>query len=163
MERKQSRADLVCNALRKAVLEQAVEPGTKLSEDVIAGRLAVSRTGARAALRHLRGDVLIGLQAGKGACVAEPTAGDAREIVLRYSLILARSARDHSPQYAIDAHERIIAAQQAGNAETAEELMLHHLESIAMHADPRATPSRNDTASILSHHAARRGSPSASS
>lgn len=235
MERKQSRADLVYNALREAILEQALKPGTKLSEDVIAEQFAVSRTSVRAALQQLRGDGLIGLQANKGASVAEPTAEDARdvfalrrmleaevvrrlagrlgdgdcerlrahvrqekqaqstggpasirlagefhillaeltgspsltrfvrEIVSRYSLILARFARDHSSECAVDEHERIIAALQAGKAETAEELMLHHLESVAMRADLRAPPSRDDTADILRHYAARQGSPSASS
>lgn len=235
MERKQSRADLVYNALREAILEQALKPGTKLSEDVIAERFAVSRTSVRAALQQLRGDGLIELQANKGASVAEPTAEDARdvfalrrmleaevvrrlagrlgdgdcerlrahvrqekqaqsaggpasirlagefhillaeltgspsltrfvrEIVSRYSLILARFARDHSSECAVDEHERIIAALQAGKAERAEELMLHHLESVAMRADLRAPPSRDDTADILRHYAARQGSPSASS
>jgi DNA-binding GntR family transcriptional regulator len=85
-----------------------------------------------------------------------------REIVSRYSLILARFARGHSSECAVDEHERIIAALQATNADAAAELMLHHLESVAMRADLQAPPSRNDTANILRHYASRQGSPSVS-
>lgn len=231
MERKQSRADLVYDALREAILEQALKPGTKLSEDVIAEQFAVSRTSVRAALQQLRGDGLVELQANKGASVSEPTAEDARdifalrrmleaevvrrlagrlsdkdcdrlrahvrqeqqaqsiggpasirlagefhillaeltgspsltrfvrEIVSRYSLILARFARDHSSECAVDEHERIIAALGAGDTTAAEELMLHHLDAVALRADLKTPPSRGDTADILKHYARLRGAP----
>jgi DNA-binding GntR family transcriptional regulator len=230
VEPRQSRADLVYSALREAILEQALKPGTKLSEDVIAEQFAVSRTSVRAALQQLRGDGLVELQANKGASVSEPTAEDARdvfalrrmleaevvrrlagrlgdrdcdrlhahvrqekhaqstggpasirlagefhillaeltgspsltrfvrEIVSRYSLILARFARDHSPECAVDEHERIIMALRAGNTEAAEELMFRHLDSVAMRADLLTPPLRDDTANILRHYAARQGS-----
>ncbi|THF55334.1 GntR family transcriptional regulator [Mesorhizobium composti] len=229
VEPKQSRADLVYSALREAILEQALRPGTKLSEDVIAEQFAVSRTSVRAALQQLRGDGLIELQANKGASVSEPTAEDARdifalrrmleaevvhrlagqlnerdcgrlrahveqekqaqsvggpasirlagefhillaeltgspsltrfvrEIVSRGSLILARFARDHSSECAVDEHERIIAALQAGDTSAAEELMLRHLEAVAVRADLQAPPTRGDTADILKRYAERRG------
>lgn len=231
MERKQSRADLVYDALREAILEQALRPGTKLSEDVIAEQFAVSRTSVRAALQQLRGDGLVKFRANKGASIAEPTAEDARdifalrrmleaevvrrlagqlsdgdcdrlrahvgqekqaqsvggpasirlagefhillaeltgspaltrfvrEIVSRYSLILARFARDHSSECAVDEHERIIAALRTGETDAAEQLMLHHLEAVAVRADLKTPPSRGDTADILKRYAARRGSP----
>ncbi len=227
MKRKQSRADLVYNALREAILEQALKPGTKLAEDVIAEQFAVSRTSVRAALQQLRGDGLIELQANKGASIAEPTPSDARdifslrrileaevvrrlsgqlgdrdceqlrahidqerqaqplggpasirlagefhillaeltgspsltrfvrEIVSRGSLILARFARDHSSECAVEEHERIIAALQAGDASVAEGLMLDHLEAVAVRADLKAPPSRGDTADILKRYASR--------
>lgn len=230
MERKQSRADLVYDALREAILEQALRPGTKLSEDVIAEQFSVSRTSVRAALQQLRGDGLIELQANKGASVSEPTAEDARdifalrrmleaevvgrlagqlsdrdcdrlrahvhqeqqaqsvggpasirlagefhillaelsgspsltrfvrEIVSRCSLILARFARDHSSECAVDEHERIIAALKSGDGAAADALMRHHLESVAVRADLCTPPSRDDTAGILKKYATRRRS-----
>lgn len=231
MEPRQSRADLVYSALREAILEKALKPGTKLSEDVVAEQFAVSRTSVRAALQQLRGDGLVELQANKGASVAEPTAADARdifalrrmletevvrrlagqlgdadcerlrahvrqeqqahstggpasirlagefhillaeltgspsltrfvrEIVSRYSLIVARFARDHSSECAVDEHERIITALRDGHVAAAEELMVHHLESVAVRADLLTPPLRDDTANILRHYAARQGSP----
>jgi DNA-binding GntR family transcriptional regulator len=78
-----------------------------------------------------------------------------REIVSRFSLILARFARSHSSECAVDEHERIIAALQAGQVAAAEELMLRHLESVAVRADLLTPPSRGDTAEILKQYAAR--------
>lgn len=230
MEQKQSRADFVYIALREAVLEQALKPGTKLSEDVIAEQFAVSRTSVRAALQQLRGDGLVELQANKGASVSEPTIEEARdifalrrmleaevigrlagqigerdcerlrahirrekqanaggesasirlagefhillaeltesssltrfvrEIVSRCSLILARFARDHSSECAVEEHERIVVALKAGDADAATKLMLHHLDAVAVRADLRAPATRGDTADILKRYAERRGS-----
>lgn len=225
MPPKRSRAENVYQALRDAILEQNLKPGTKLSEDLIAGEFKVSRTSVRAALQQLRGDGLVDHQANRGAFVAEPTAEDARDVfalrrmlesevirrlagnlkpddvrrlrkhveqeerarpvngplsirlagefhillaeltgshvltgfvcetVSRSSLILARFARMHSSECAVDEHVRIIAALQAGNAADAERLMLHHLESVAVRADLRSPNSDGDTASILKRYA----------
>lgn len=225
MPPKRSRAENVYQALRDAILEQNLKPGTKLSEDVIAGEFKVSRTSVRAALQQLRGDGLIDHQANRGAFVAEPSAEDARDIfalrrmlesevvrrlagtlkpddvrrlrkhveqeerarpvkgplsirlagefhillaeltgsqvltrfvcetVSRSSLILARFARLHSSECAVDEHVRIIAALQAGNSADAERLMLHHLESVAVRADLRSPNSDGDTAAILKRYA----------
>ena len=225
MERKQSRADFVYIALREAILEQALKPGTKLSEDVIAEQFAVSRTSVRAALQQLRGDGLNELQANKGASVSEPTIEEARDmfalrhmleaevigrlagqigerdcerlrahirrekqanaggesasirlagefhillpeltesssLTSRCSLILARFARDHSSECAVEEHERIVVALKAGDADAATELMLHHLDAVAVRADLRAPATRGDTADILKRYAERRGSRS---
>lgn len=222
---KRSRAENVYQALRDAILEQSLKPGTKLAEDVIAGEFKVSRTSVRAALQQLRGDGLVDHQANRGSFVAEPSAENARDIfalrrmlesevirrlagnlkpddvkrlrrhveqeerarpvngplsirlagefhlllaeltgsqvltrfvsetVSRSSLILARFARLHSSECAVDEHVRIIAALQAGDANAAEALMLHHLESVAVRADLRAPNSDGDTAAILKRYA----------
>jgi len=82
-----------------------------------------------------------------------------REIVSRCSLILARFARDHSSECAVDEHERIIAALKSGDHAAADVLMRHHLESVAVRADLCTPPSRGDTAGILRIYAERRRSP----
>ncbi len=225
MPPKRSRAENVYQALRDAILEQNLKPGTKLSEDVIASEFKVSRTSVRAALQQLRGDGLVDHQANRGAFVAEPSAENARDIfalrkmlesevirrlvgnlktddvrrlrkhieqqeharpvdgslsirlagefhvllaeltgsqvltqfvretVSRSSLILARFARVHSSECAVDEHVRIISALEAGNATDAERLMLHHLESVAVRADLRSPNSDGNTAAILKRYA----------
>jgi DNA-binding GntR family transcriptional regulator len=98
-EPKQSRVDFVYGALREAILEQALRPGTKLSDDVIAEQFAVSRTGVRAALQQLRGDGLIESQVNKGASVSEPTAEDARAIFAPRCMLEAETVRRRAGQF----------------------------------------------------------------
>ncbi|WP_429131482.1 GntR family transcriptional regulator [Ensifer sp. 4252] len=45
-----SRSDVVYRLLRQAIPEQALKPGTKLSDDTIADHFKVSRTSVRGAL-----------------------------------------------------------------------------------------------------------------
>nr|WP_204326694.1 GntR family transcriptional regulator [Rhizobium lusitanum] len=230
VEKKPSRANFVYNALREAILEQALKPGTKLAEDIIAEQFEVSRTSVRAALQQLRGDGLVDIEANKGASVAAPSAEEARdifslrrmleaevvrrlagqlskkecdrlrahvrseqqakssnsslsirltgefhillaeltgspsltrfvrEVVSRCSLILARFARNHSTECAVDEHERIITALMSGDGKAAEELLLHHLDSVAERADLREVPSDSNMVDILKHYALRRSS-----
>jgi len=62
MSKKSIRADLACKALRQAIIEQALPPGTKLPEDELGARFGMSRTLVRAALAQLQSE---GLVAGK--------------------------------------------------------------------------------------------------
>lgn len=80
MSEKSSRSDVVYRLLRQAILEQALRPGTKLAEDTIADHFKVSRTSVRAALVRLNAEGIVDLRANKGACVAEPTLEEARDI-----------------------------------------------------------------------------------
>ena len=44
MSKKFTRVDLACQALRQAIIEQALPPGTKLPEDEVGVRFGMSRT-----------------------------------------------------------------------------------------------------------------------
>ena len=70
----------ICDALRRAILEQALKPGTKLPEDALGERFGVSRTIARHALGQLAGEGLVELQRNRGATVARPSWEDARDL-----------------------------------------------------------------------------------
>jgi DNA-binding GntR family transcriptional regulator len=59
MSKKSTRADLACQALRQAIIEQALPPGTKLPEDELGKRFAMSRTLVRAALAQLQSEGLV--------------------------------------------------------------------------------------------------------
>ena len=50
MSKKSTRVDFACKALRQAIIEQALPPGTKLPEDELGARFGMSRTLVRAAL-----------------------------------------------------------------------------------------------------------------
>ena len=72
--------ELICQALRNAIMEQAIGTGTKLPEDAIGERFGVSRTIVRQALERLASEGLVDLKRNKGAFVATPSWQDARDI-----------------------------------------------------------------------------------
>jgi DNA-binding GntR family transcriptional regulator len=76
----QGRTGEICAALRRAIFEQALKPGTKLPEDTIGARFGVSRTIARQALGQLTAEGLVDLQRNRGATVSRPSWEDARDL-----------------------------------------------------------------------------------
>ncbi|GGC79512.1 GntR family transcriptional regulator [Chelatococcus reniformis] len=69
----------ICRALRRAIIEQALEPGAKLPEDTLGERFGVSRTIARHALGQLAAEGLIELRRNRIAVVATPSWQEARD------------------------------------------------------------------------------------
>ncbi|MCW0233032.1 MAG: GntR family transcriptional regulator [Ferrovibrio sp.] len=68
----------ICRALRRAIIEQALEPGTKLPEDALGERFGVSRTIARQALGQLAAEGLVELRRNRIAVVETPSWQEAR-------------------------------------------------------------------------------------
>ena len=79
--------------ISQAIHEHRLAPGTKLSEEEVAGTFDVSRTIVRAALQRLAHDRLVELKRNRGAYVAQPTAREAREVFEARALIEPRTAR----------------------------------------------------------------------
>lgn len=73
------RVGTICRALRRAIIEQALEPGTKLPEDALGERFGVSRTIARHALGQLAAEGLVELRRNRIAVVATPSWREARD------------------------------------------------------------------------------------
>src|SRR6478736_7412948 len=69
----------ICRALRRAIIEQALEPGAKLPEDALGESFGVSRTIARHALGQLAAEGLVELRRNRIAVVATPSWQDARD------------------------------------------------------------------------------------
>ena len=67
-----NRREDVYLAMRTAIIENALKPGTKLPEDSIASSFGVSRTIIREALARLRNEGLVDTSRGKSATVAMP-------------------------------------------------------------------------------------------
>lgn len=95
-DEKLSRADVVYRGLRRAIIEQALGPGTKLPEDMIGKRFGVSRTIVRTALARLAAESLVELHRNRGATVARPSLDEAQDVFdIRRSLerlVVARLA-----------------------------------------------------------------------
>lgn len=77
---KGSRVQSIYQALRSAILEQALRPGMKLPEDTIGEQFGVSRTLVREALKRLAVEGLIELKPHRGASVAYPSLDEARDV-----------------------------------------------------------------------------------
>ncbi|MCQ8782883.1 GntR family transcriptional regulator [Mangrovibrevibacter kandeliae] len=73
------RASIICRAIRRAILEQALSPGDKLPEDTLGERFGVSRTIARHALGQLASEGLVELRRNRIALVATPSFEEARD------------------------------------------------------------------------------------
>jgi DNA-binding GntR family transcriptional regulator len=80
MRKKSTRVDLACQALRQAIIEQALPPGTRLPEDELGVRFGMSRTLVREALAQLQSEGLVDAPPRRTATTAKPTLDQAREI-----------------------------------------------------------------------------------
>ena len=80
MSKKSSRVDVACQALRQAIIEQALPPGTKLPEDELGARFGMSRTLVRAALAQLQSEGLVDAPPRRTATTAKPTLDEAKEV-----------------------------------------------------------------------------------
>jgi DNA-binding GntR family transcriptional regulator len=80
MSKNSSRVEIACQALRQAIIEQALPPGTKLPEDELGAHFGMSRTLARAALAHLQAEGLVDARPRRTATTAKPTLEEAREV-----------------------------------------------------------------------------------
>ncbi|OEC94222.1 MULTISPECIES: GntR family transcriptional regulator [unclassified Rhizobium] len=100
-----SGAQQIREAIRDAIVERRLAPGTKLSESDVGALFNVSRTLARAALQALSYEGLVSVEKNRGAFVAYPSPEEARQIFAARRLVepgIVRSAAEHitAPQLA---------------------------------------------------------------
>jgi DNA-binding GntR family transcriptional regulator len=72
--------DKIYYQIKRAIVNREIPPGTKLSEEVLANILNVSRTPVRAALQKLSFEKLVDISPRKGASIANPTAKEVKEV-----------------------------------------------------------------------------------
>lgn len=75
------------DAIREAIVERRLSPGTKLSESDVGNLFSVSRTLARAALQALSYEGLVSVEKNRGAFVAYPSPDEARQIFAARRLV----------------------------------------------------------------------------
>ena len=94
------KVSVICRALRRAIIEQALEPGAKLPEDSLGERFGVSRTIARHALGQLAAEGLVELRRNRIAVVATPSwqeARDAFDIRIELERLVVRQGVSNGP------------------------------------------------------------------
>lgn len=74
------RIEIAYRALRQAIIEQALLPGTKLPEDELGRHFGMSRTLVRTVLTRLQSQGLVDTFHKRTATVAQPSLQDAREV-----------------------------------------------------------------------------------
>lgn len=79
-EGESSSTELIVAAVTRAIVEHRLQPGAKLVEQTIGDRFGVSRTIVRQALIRLSQLKLVRLEPARGAFVAKPSIGEAREV-----------------------------------------------------------------------------------
>lgn len=75
-----ARDEAIYRNLRAAIVDNHLEPGTKLPEDTLAETFAVSRTGIRKVLQRLAHERLVDIRMNRGASVAQPSVKEARDV-----------------------------------------------------------------------------------
>ncbi|MFI5619878.1 GntR family transcriptional regulator [Streptomyces sp. NPDC051567] len=100
-------AHTVCTAIRDDIVSGFFGPGGRLTEEALARRYGVSRVPVREALRTLESEGFVTTRRHAGACVAEPTAQEAADLLelraLLEPLAAARAARRRT-----EAHLRVL-------------------------------------------------------
>ncbi|MFC7218588.1 GntR family transcriptional regulator [Streptomyces polyrhachis] len=93
----------VCTAIRDDIVSGFFPPGARLTEEQLARRYGVSRVPVREALRTLESEGFVTTRRHVGACVAEPTAQDAADLLdiraLLEPLGAARAAQRRTPAH----------------------------------------------------------------
>ncbi|MEV6567695.1 GntR family transcriptional regulator [Streptomyces kronopolitis] len=96
-------AHAVCTAIRDDIVTGVLAPGSRLIEEILAARYGVSRVPVREALRTLQSEGFVTTRHHAGACVAEPTAQEAADLLdvraLLEPLGAARAAARRSPAH----------------------------------------------------------------
>lgn len=106
-----SMPEAVASALREAILDGALTPGTWLREAEVAREMNVSRTPVRDAFRILAAEGLVSINANQGAVVAQMTAEDVVELyVMRETLemLAAKLAARRGAQQCLEAFADLI-------------------------------------------------------
>ncbi|MGF9564819.1 GntR family transcriptional regulator [Neorhizobium sp. JUb45] len=83
----EDRSLAIREALRNAIIDRRLAPGTKLSEAEVGSLFDVSRTVARAALQMLTFEGLVKTERNRGAFVSNPSPEEARQIFASRRLI----------------------------------------------------------------------------
>ncbi|MFF8862941.1 GntR family transcriptional regulator [Streptomyces sp. NPDC015139] len=100
-------AHSVCTAIRDDIVAGVHERGGRLTEEVLARRYGVSRVPVREALRTLEAEGFVVTRRHAGACVAEPTAQEAADL-LEMRLLLEPLGAARAAQRRTEAHLKVL-------------------------------------------------------
>ncbi|WP_018237418.1 GntR family transcriptional regulator [Ensifer sp. BR816] len=103
------------DAIREAIVERRLAPGTKLSENDVGSLFNVSRTLVRAALQALSYEGLVNVEKNRGAFVAYPSVTEAQQIFATRRLlepVILREAAPHIGKAQIKELRELLAEEE---------------------------------------------------
>lgn len=100
-------AHSVCTAIRDDIVSGVHERGSRLTEELLARRYGVSRVPVREALRTLESEGFVVTRRHAGACVAEPTAQEAADL-LEMRMLLEPLGAARAAQRRTEAHLKVL-------------------------------------------------------
>ncbi|MFJ9113056.1 GntR family transcriptional regulator [Streptomyces sp. NPDC102283] len=100
-------AHSVCTAIRDDIVSGVHERGGRLTEELLARRYGVSRVPVREALRTLESEGFVVTRRHAGACVAEPTAQEAADL-LEVRTLLEPLGAARAAQRRTEAHLKVL-------------------------------------------------------
>ncbi|MEV7724808.1 GntR family transcriptional regulator [Streptomyces sp. NPDC087917] len=100
-------AHAVCTAIRDDIVSGFFGPGGRLTEEVLARRYGVSRVPVREALRTLESEGFVTTRRHAGACVAEPSAQEAADL-LELRMLLEPLAAARAAHRRGEAHLKVL-------------------------------------------------------
>ncbi|MEU4180451.1 GntR family transcriptional regulator [Streptomyces sp. NPDC026589] len=100
-------AHSVCTAIRDDIVSGVYERGSRLTEELLARRYGVSRVPVREALRTLESEGFVVTRRHAGACVAEPTAQEAADL-LEVRMLLEPLGAARAAQRRTEAHLKVL-------------------------------------------------------
>lgn len=122
-------AGAVCTAIRDDIVAGVYEPGSRLTEEVLARRYGVSRVPVREALRTLESEGFVTTRRHAGACVAQPSDREAADL-LDIRALLEPLGAARAAQRRTDAHLKVLRGLVRLGKERAERGQLGELRSL---------------------------------
>ncbi|TCN31355.1 GntR family transcriptional regulator [Sinorhizobium americanum] len=108
-------AQHIRDAIRDAIVERRLAPGTKLSETDVGSLFNVSRTLVRAALQALSYEGLVSVEKNRGAFVASPSVTEAQQIFATRRLlepVILREAAPHIGKAEVKDLRKLLAEEE---------------------------------------------------
>ena len=123
-------ADAVCTAIRDDIVSGAYEPGSRLTEELLARRYGVSRVPVREALRTLESEGFVTTRRHAGACVARPSEREAADL-LDIRALLEPLGAARAAQRRTEAHLKVLRGLVRLGRERAQRGQLGELRPLA--------------------------------
>lgn len=114
------RDEEIYRAMSEAIVEHRLSPGDRLPEDALAEAFDVSRTGIRKVLQRLALERLVTIQANRGASVARPSPGEARDVFEARRLVecaLMDSAADNMTEEDLSELRQLVRDEREAQAD----------------------------------------------
>lgn len=122
-----ARTEVIYQQIYGAIVDHRLPPGTRLREEALCEAFAVSRTRIRKVLQRLGHDQIVELHPNRGACVAQPSVKEARDIFAARRVVesgLVAAATGTADRRTVARLRELLAEEQAAQREADQSAMI---------------------------------------